>query len=228
MKRLGILIIAATLLVTLAGIARPAEAGTYHGGLPTIDCTGINFTGSNSIDFDRDNTGSGAEFLEMIAYDGNCTEIFHATDTRTIPDNTGFTPVYPWTATPDYNPITVRMISPAGGKVGEQIVWETTGECAGLPSASVAGCDVTIPLTATSVVGAFVADAPTSWTPGQLTSPLVTIPAGKTAWVLGQDASGDYYKIVWVCDLLWVPTSTLGPNYDATWNGRPLPTGVVN
>lgn len=94
-------------------------------------------------------------------------------------------------------------------------------------TAALPGCDVLMPIPATAVGGTFVADAPVYWKPGELTSPLVTIPAGKTAWVLGQDASGQYYKIVWVCDLVWVPKATLGPNYDAVWNGAPLPTGVV-
>ncbi len=93
--------------------------------------------------------------------------------------------------------------------------------------AALPGCDVLMPIPSTAVVGSFVADAPVYWKPGDLTHPLVTIPAGKTAWVLGQDASGQYYKIVWVCDLVWVPKATMGPNYDAVWNGKPLPTEIV-
>lgn len=93
--------------------------------------------------------------------------------------------------------------------------------------AALPGCDVLIPIPSTAVVGSFVADAPVYWKPGELTNPLVTIPAGNTAWVLGQDASGQYYKIIWVCDLVWVPKATVGPNYDAVWNGAPLPTNVV-
>jgi hypothetical protein len=89
------------------------------------------------------------------------------------------------------------------------------------------GCDVLVPLPSTAVVGAFVADAPLYWTPGQLTSPLVTLPAGKTAWVIGKDATGGYYKVLWVCQFVWVPVNTLGPNYDAVWQGRPLPADVV-
>jgi hypothetical protein len=231
MKRLMVTLTAALLLVLFAGIPsltmRTAEAAAYSGPLPTISCDGLNF-GQASVAADRDNTGTQAEYSEIVAFDGDGTQIMWLYDTLPVGDNIGFSPFYPWSVAPDHNPITVRFVSPAGGKVGEQIVWEVTGECAGLPSTAVAGCDVQIPLTSTSVIGAFVADAPTSWTPGQLTDPLVTIPAGKTAWVLGQDASGQYYKIVWVCDLLWVQKSTMGPNYDAVWNGRPLPTGVVN
>jgi len=90
-----------------------------------------------------------------------------------------------------------------------------------------AGCDVLLPIPATAVGGAFVADAPVYWKPGELTNPLVTIKAGNTARVIGQDASGQYYKIIWVCDFVWVPKATMGPNYDAVWNGAPLPTNVV-
>ncbi len=89
------------------------------------------------------------------------------------------------------------------------------------------GCDVLMPIPATAVGGTFVADAPVYWEPGELTSPLVTIAAGNSARVLGLDATGEYYKIIWVCDLVWVPRATLGPNYDAVWNGAPLPAGVV-
>ncbi len=101
------------------------------------------------------------------------------------------------------------------------VTWEV--ECA--PAAP--GCDLAIPIPSTAVVGAFVADAPTYYEPGKLTNPVVTIAAENTAWVLGVDASGMYYKIVWVCQYLWVPVSSMGPNYDAVWNGTPLPTGVV-
>lgn len=89
------------------------------------------------------------------------------------------------------------------------------------------GCDVLLPIPATAVGGSFVADAPVYWKPGELTSPLVTIAAGNTARVIGLDASGQYYKIIWGCDFVWVPKATLGPNYDAVWNGAPLPTAVV-
>jgi len=91
----------------------------------------------------------------------------------------------------------------------------------------VAGCDALLPIPATAVGGTFVADAPVYWAPGKLTSPLVTIRAGNTARVIGQDDTGQFYKIIWVCDFVWVPTATMGPNYDNVWHGAPLPTGVV-
>ncbi len=92
----------------------------------------------------------------------------------------------------------------------------------------VPGCDVLLPIPKTAVGGTFVADAPVYWSPGKLTNPLVTIKAGNSARVIGLDASGQYYKIIWVCGYVWVPKATMGPNYDAVWNGAPLPVGVVD
>lgn len=94
---------------------------------------------------------------------------------------------------------------------------------------AVPGCDVLMRMPSNAVVGSFVADAPAYWAPGQLVeNPTLTIPAGKTAWVLGVDSTGEYYQIVWVCDYLWVPRGSMGPNYDEVWNGAPLPTDVVD
>lgn len=87
------------------------------------------------------------------------------------------------------------------------------------------GCDAYMDIPETAVGGTFVADAPVFWAPGELIDVVIT--AGNSARVLGVDASGEYYKIIWVCDYLWVPKSSLGPNYDAVWNGAPLPTEVV-
>jgi hypothetical protein len=90
------------------------------------------------------------------------------------------------------------------------------------------GCDVLVPVTSSSVVGTFNSNTQAYWAPGELTSPAVVLEAGKTAWVLGVDSSGQYYKIVWSCDLLWVPVGSMGPNFDEVWNGTPLPTNVVD
>lgn len=94
-------------------------------------------------------------------------------------------------------------------------------------AAPVPGCDLAMAMPANSVVGTFVADARLHWSPGAAIEPALTLEAGKSVWVLGLDASGMYYKIILACDYLWVPVGTIGPNYDAVWNGTPLPTTVV-
>ncbi|GAB4422476.1 MAG: hypothetical protein Kow00106_19620 [Anaerolineae bacterium] len=111
----------------------------------------------------------------------------------------------------------------------QQPLWSTTvhftcdGEDFGV--ASIPGCDQFMPISASSVVGTFVLNAPLYWAPGELVQPYTEIPAGNTAWVIGTDSSGWYYKIVWACDVLYVPRYTMGPNFDAVWSGKPLPTG---
>ena len=92
--------------------------------------------------------------------------------------------------------------------------------------ASEPGCDL-LPIPSQAVVGAFVQTAPLYWAPGEPVQPALNIAAGKTAWVIGPDATGKWYKIAWACDFLWVSASSLGPNFDNVWQGRPLPTNAV-
>jgi hypothetical protein len=115
------------------------------------------------------------------------------------------------------------------GSVGIGFYFDSGNEGSVNVSASclMPGCDALMPLSSTAVVGSFVADTPLYYEPGVLIVPTLTMAAGKTAWVIGVDASHQYYEIVWVCDLLWVPLNTMGPNYDAVWQGKPLPQDVV-
>jgi len=90
------------------------------------------------------------------------------------------------------------------------------------------GCDALIAMTPDAVVGRITKETPLYFAPGQMIEPAVTLSAGKTAWVLGKNADGAYYQIVWACDKLWVPANAIGPNTgDPVWQGAPLPTGVV-
>lgn len=137
---------------------------------------------------------------------------------------------------PAHTPVTLTVTTYnlpnyAGGvSYVSTMTWDcTTGlEVAPPAPVTVPGCDVRLAIPAGSVVGAFVADAPAYSAPGVLVTPAVTFATGKTAWVLGQDASGQYYKIAWACSYLWVPKASMGPNFDKVWNGTPLPTGVVS
>lgn len=91
----------------------------------------------------------------------------------------------------------------------------------------VPGCDMQIDIPATAVVGTFVADTPLYYEPGLKIIPEEVLAAGQSLWVLGVDATGGYYKVLLACGTYWAPVNTLGPTYDAVWNGTPLPTNVV-
>lgn len=95
-----------------------------------------------------------------------------------------------------------------------------------LPPEVFAGfCD--LPLTANAVVGEVTSDTRIYWAPGQI-SPTGSIPAGRRYWVLGVDATGEYYKIWYECQYLWLPVGVMGPAFgDPVWQGTPLPTTVV-
>ena len=90
------------------------------------------------------------------------------------------------------------------------------------------GCVALMPLSTTAVVGAFLSDATLYAVPGVAIFPTLTIEAGKTAWVTGVDTSGQYYQIMWACSFIWVDRGTMGPNYDDVWQGRPLPTNIID
>jgi hypothetical protein len=79
----------------------------------------------------------------------------------------------------------------------------------------------------TAVVGAFVVTTPIYFAPQADAATTTLMEAGKTVYVYGVDASGKFYKVMLAGKFFWVPVSTMGPNYDAVWQGRPLPTDVV-
>jgi hypothetical protein len=85
-----------------------------------------------------------------------------------------------------------------------------------------------VPIPSTAVVGAFVATTPIYFAPQADAATTILMEAGKTAWVYGVDASGGFYKVMLAGKFFWVPVKTMGPNYDAVWNGKPLPTDVVS
>ncbi len=84
-----------------------------------------------------------------------------------------------------------------------------------------------VPLPVGSVVGAFVSDTPLYFAPQLDALTGKSIQAGKTLWVTGMSADHMFYQVVLAADFLWVPVNTIGPNFDAVWNGTPLPTSIV-
>jgi hypothetical protein len=78
-----------------------------------------------------------------------------------------------------------------------------------------------------AAMGRFVADAPILSQPDLGGTTGLTITAGKTYLVVGQDASGGFRKIVLACQFVWVPFNSVVPEPDSPWFGHPLPTTVV-
>lgn len=89
------------------------------------------------------------------------------------------------------------------------------------------GCDLMMPVPADAANGLFIADAPLLWGPGDGKSTGLTVEAGKTYLVTGQDATGHYRQIMLGCNLLWVPAGAVVPNPESPWNGTALPGSVV-
>ena len=98
---------------------------------------------------------------------------------------------------------------------------------AGTVPANVPGCDMLTALPDDAAVGVFLAETGILWGPGADMATGLTMPAGKTAWVLGMDESGQFYKFVFSCSYLWAPVRAMGINHDDVWNGAPLPVTVV-
>ncbi len=199
--------------------AAPLSAATMSPGCQALNSASLDGTGSGG------SLGSwelwGGETIVISADDGPASYTIMLSINGTMVASTALPP-FPGTLT-YVVPQNMTVSSIAWGYSGgaPQPIWSV--KC--LPRS---GCAEFLPLTADAVVGRFVRDAQTYWAPGQAIVPTVTIPANKTAWVLGMDASGMYYKIIWACDLLWVPANTMGPNVgDPLWQGAPLPTTVV-
>ena len=57
----------------------------------------------------------------------------------------------------------------------------------------------------------------------QSETPEVVIPGNSTWWIVG--AANGFYQLFITCpgNLVWVPASSMIPNYDEVWNGAPLP-----
>ena len=86
------------------------------------------------------------------------------------------------------------------------------------------GAGECLPLPVGSVVGDMPYGAQAFYEPDKATN--ITINPG-TYWVLGEDESGQYYKILLACQYLWVPVDTMQPSYQSPWSGQPLPSRVV-
>ncbi len=85
-----------------------------------------------------------------------------------------------------------------------------------------------VPIPEHAVVGLVLADTPVYARPEAGAATDTIIVADKTLWVFGVDSSGQYYQVMMAGKFFWLPVSAMGPNPDAVWNSRPLPTVVVS
>jgi hypothetical protein len=117
-----------------------ASAMTLTGYSASLGCTSL-YRLAFTMTFDRDNTGTGQEDFYVVITDGK-GKVIHAGGGfgpvgMSIPHPAG-TLVYN-TSLPEFNPLTMKIVSSAGNNLPEQIVYQTTGMCAGLPWATPPG-----------------------------------------------------------------------------------------
>ncbi len=139
---------------------------------------------------------------------------------------------------PVCDPLTVEFFAPADPDSGtpEEVlvrISENTGEFGPCPVEEAAADPVPgpgpdmVPIPATAVVGTFLVNTPLHYAPAEGALADEAMPAGKTLYVFGVDESGAYYQVLLSGKFFWVPVEAMGPTYDDVWNGRPLPTEVV-
>ncbi len=173
---------------------------------------------------------NGAGVVYMDEYFGSTAPGPFDTDWFVFDENTRGMQTGSWPLTPGTQyTITVRLLDAGQNQLSVNSAHFTCDANDFNGISTTAGCDVLMNIPASAVGGTFIADAPLYSEPGVLVEPPLTMTAGKSARVIGMDSTGQYYKILWVCQFLWVPANTLGPNYDDVWHGAALPTSnVVN
>jgi hypothetical protein len=229
------LAILAALVLSIIGV--PSSVSAISVNVPVsgdFTCTAMTVVNGGSLSFNRDNTGSGYESWTVEIIDGAGTVLYTASGVSPVGGIASFCfpgAVYPYTATPQYNPISLVYDSPAGNGLNAQSLVLNSGTCQGLPPhprSSAAGCTQYVVIPPQAVGGQFVANAPVYYAPESGAQTGVVIQAGNTYLVAGQDATGQYREVLLSCQWVWVPANTVGPNPEAPWNGAPLPTTVVN
>lgn len=120
-----------------------AFAGENDGASFALSCEGFTGTGGY-IMLDRDNTGNQREAFILSATDGVGNVIYAPIEDSffvggTVSWDGG--DVVAWTATPQYNPLTLRVMSRAGNGFDEELIVITTGSCDGLPTYGIMPAD---------------------------------------------------------------------------------------
>ncbi|HVU13552.1 MAG TPA: hypothetical protein VHD90_19870 [Phototrophicaceae bacterium] len=116
------------------------------------------------------------------------------------------------------------------GKIATSFIDHSKGDSScSTPTPAPETVDSTCYLDESGVVGRLSNDQQAFYEPGNI-APGVVLAAG--TYVVDGIATADngdqYYRIAYSCQYLYVPLSTMGPNYDPPQNGEPLPTTPVD
>jgi hypothetical protein len=171
-RRSTLFLFATLVALLLIGFALPAAAGDNNGASFSLDCKG--FTGTEGqITLTRDNTDNNREAFIVSATDGAGNVIYEPSEDKFFVGGTVSwvgTGLVRWTKAPQYNPLTLRVMSRSGNGFGEQIVVQSAGDCEGLPTFSVIPAGSVIINTDQAIVTATA-------TPDGSTSPAVALNA---------------------------------------------------
>jgi hypothetical protein len=129
------LVVALVALLTVVVTIGPALAGENSSAAFALSCDG--FTGSGDIVLDRDNTGALREAFIVVATDGIGNIIYDpVVDSFFVGGKVTWDggSLIPWAAEPQYNPLTLRVVSLAGNDLDDEVIVLTTGSCEGLPT----------------------------------------------------------------------------------------------
>jgi len=217
-------LVLAVLIVLVAALTPPAPTKAIGNAVGSISLSCDSITVNVEYDVDRDNTGAGEEYhgyyvvdalgnlLYADEYHDNLGEHWHDDYTE------------PFDSAPVMDPIRAMHISWEGNGYAEQVSFMTGYDCPTIPT-KYGEDDVEIPSQA--AVGQILSDTPVYSAPQMDAASTTVLTAGKTIWIYGLDESGQFYRGMMAGRFFWVPAKLVGPNYDAVWNGRPLPTDVV-
>lgn len=238
MSRLTKAIVVSILVLTLMPLSL-ASAQEYYArwdSVTNVDCTLTNIT--MIIARNRNFPASGGEAYWAWYINGSLDESGVDTYgggsfTQTV--SAGRTHVTPPVAFPYTAQIVIDTV------IGGETVYrsQTTFTCPalGAGTAVVSNTAVTttggtgpdmVALPDGSVVGTFTTTTELYYAPNTDAATDTVMEIGKSLWVTGMDASGQFYQVVLSGKFLWVPVGTIGPTYDDVWNGAPLPTTMVN
>jgi hypothetical protein len=123
------------LVVGLLAISLTSFAGENGSAGFALTCEGFTGTGGY-IMLDRDNTGTQREAFILSATDGVGNVIYAPIEDSFFVGGTvswDGDDLVPWTAAPQYNPLTLRVMSRAGNGLPEALILLTTGSCDELP-----------------------------------------------------------------------------------------------